>query len=77
LFHLGSDLFVPFLGTRECVKRKCVQKGSDPDRTNARTTFFKKLGMAQFKHSAIVEFCFGIKWWLKRANFGIQTKRLS
>jgi len=33
--------------------------------------------MAQFKHSAIVEFCFGIKLWLKRADFGIQTKRVS
>jgi len=39
--------------------------------------FFKKFDMAQFKHSAIVEFCFGIEPWLKRADFDIQTKRVS
>jgi hypothetical protein len=43
----------------------------------ARTViFFNKFDMAQFKHTVIVEFCFGTKRWLNQADFGNQNNKV-
>ena len=38
--------------------------------------FFNKFDMAQFKHTVIVEFCFGTERWLNQADFGNQNNKV-